>query len=62
MEQVQGMVACVSIATGNITDALKRKGMWNNTLMVWSGDKCVAAVVVCRVRCLPLPCVCLALD
>ena len=56
------MVACVSIATGNITDALKRKGMWNNTLMVWSGDKCVAAVGVCRVRCLPLPCVSLALD
>lgn len=46
---VQGMVACVSIATGNITDALKRKKMWNNTLMVWSGDKCVAGVVVFRV-------------
>jgi arylsulfatase I/J len=35
---VQGMVTCVSIATGNITAALKSKGMWENTLFVWSGD------------------------
>ena len=42
--------------------SLKRKEMWNNTLMVWSGDKCVARVVVFRVQCLPQPCVSLALD
>ena len=35
---VQGMMSCVSIATGNITATLKAKGMWNNTLIVWAGD------------------------
>ena len=33
-----GMSSCVSIATGNVTDALKRQGMWNHTLMVWAAD------------------------
>ena len=35
---IQGMVACVGDATYNVTEALKRKGMWNNTLFIWSSD------------------------
>ena len=35
-ENIQGMVGCVSIATGNITDTLKAKGMWENSLFIWS--------------------------
>lgn len=34
----EGMLTCVSIATGNITNALKSKGMWDNSLIVWSAD------------------------
>jgi arylsulfatase B len=35
---VQGMLTCVSISIGNLTSALKAKGMWDNTLLVFSGD------------------------
>ena len=34
----EGMLSCVSIATGNITDALKAKGMFDNSLIVWAAD------------------------
>ena len=39
-QNVQGMVRCVSLATGNITDAIKAKGLWANSLFIWSADKC----------------------
>eukprot|EP01064_Diplonema_japonicum_P008072 TRINITY_DN15601_c0_g1_i1.p1 TRINITY_DN15601_c0_g1~~TRINITY_DN15601_c0_g1_i1.p1 ORF type:complete len:512 (+),score=90.07 TRINITY_DN15601_c0_g1_i1:51-1538(+) len=35
---MQAMVSCVADATVNITDALKRKNMWDNTLFVWASD------------------------
>eukprot|EP01063_Lacrimia_lanifica_P028197 TRINITY_DN407_c0_g3_i3.p2 TRINITY_DN407_c0_g3~~TRINITY_DN407_c0_g3_i3.p2 ORF type:complete len:400 (+),score=178.57 TRINITY_DN407_c0_g3_i3:349-1548(+) len=35
---INGMMACVADATVNITDALKAKGMWETTLMIWSSD------------------------
>ena len=35
---VQGMLTCVSISVGNLTRTLKSKGMWDNTLLVFSGD------------------------
>jgi arylsulfatase A-like enzyme len=35
---VQGMLTCVSISMGNLTRALQSKGMWDNTLLVFSGD------------------------
>ena len=37
-QKIQGMVTCVSQATGNITDALKAKGMFENSLIVWAAD------------------------
>ena len=37
-QNVQGMVRCVSLATGNITDAIKAKGLWANSLFIWSAD------------------------
>eukprot|EP01006_Ploeotia_vitrea_P031365 TRINITY_DN63688_c0_g2_i1.p1 TRINITY_DN63688_c0_g2~~TRINITY_DN63688_c0_g2_i1.p1 ORF type:complete len:520 (+),score=55.66 TRINITY_DN63688_c0_g2_i1:23-1582(+) len=37
-QTMQAMLTCVDQATGNVTAALKAKGMWNNTLMVWSSD------------------------
>ena len=35
---IQGMLACVGDATHNVTEALKSKGMWDNTLFIWSSD------------------------
>eukprot|EP00971_Amphidinium_carterae_P112443 2226751-Amphidinium_carterae.1 len=36
---MQGMLTCVSEATGNMTLALKaNKYMWNNTLLIWAAD------------------------
>eukprot|EP01063_Lacrimia_lanifica_P001939 TRINITY_DN11001_c0_g2_i2.p1 TRINITY_DN11001_c0_g2~~TRINITY_DN11001_c0_g2_i2.p1 ORF type:complete len:493 (+),score=163.32 TRINITY_DN11001_c0_g2_i2:27-1505(+) len=35
---INGMMTCVAEATMNITNALKAKGMWDNTLMVWASD------------------------
>ena len=35
---MQGMLTCVDEATGKLTSALKAKGMWASTLMLWSAD------------------------
>eukprot|EP01047_Picozoa_sp_COSAG01_P072596 COSAG01_NODE_11586_length_1898_cov_1.642222_2_plen_74_part_00 len=35
---MQAMVSCVSEGTGNVTRALKRAGMWDTTLFLWSSD------------------------
>jgi arylsulfatase B len=35
---MQAMVACVDEGTGNLTAALDARGMWENTLLVWSAD------------------------
>eukprot|EP01059_Diplonema_ambulator_P008473 TRINITY_DN1810_c0_g1_i1.p1 TRINITY_DN1810_c0_g1~~TRINITY_DN1810_c0_g1_i1.p1 ORF type:complete len:503 (+),score=147.16 TRINITY_DN1810_c0_g1_i1:154-1509(+) len=35
---MNAMVSCVAEATVNVTDALKAKGMWENTLFVWASD------------------------
>eukprot|EP01059_Diplonema_ambulator_P001946 TRINITY_DN1159_c0_g1_i1.p1 TRINITY_DN1159_c0_g1~~TRINITY_DN1159_c0_g1_i1.p1 ORF type:complete len:498 (+),score=132.38 TRINITY_DN1159_c0_g1_i1:36-1529(+) len=35
---MQAMVSCVAEATANVTNALKAKGMWDNTLFVWASD------------------------
>merc|ERR1719199_984936 len=32
------MITFLDESVGNITDALKRKGMWDNTLLVYSPD------------------------
>ena len=46
-QNIQGMVTCVSVATGNITDAIKSKGMWENSLFIWSAGKCSEPIDVC---------------
>lgn len=35
---MQAMVSCVSEGTGNVTRALKKAGMWADTLFLWSSD------------------------
>merc|ERR1719277_190938 len=35
---MDGMVKCVDIATKNVTQALKQKGMWADTFFLWSSD------------------------
>ena len=35
---VKAQVSALSEAVGNITDALKRKGMWENSILVFQGD------------------------
>ena len=35
---MQAMLTCVDQATGNLTAALKRHGLWAETLLVWSSD------------------------
>jgi arylsulfatase A-like enzyme len=37
-QTMQAMVSCVSEGTGNVTRALKRTGMWADTLFLWSSD------------------------
>jgi arylsulfatase A-like enzyme len=37
-QTMQAMVACVSEGTGNVTRALKKAGMWDTTLFLWSSD------------------------
>lgn len=34
----RSMLACVDEATANLTAALRRKRMWNSTLMLWTSD------------------------
>ena len=34
----RGMISCCDAGTANISAALKRKGMWNTTLMLWASD------------------------
>lgn len=41
-ETYEGMLTCVSIATGNITDALKAKGMFDNSLIIWAAGASLA--------------------
>jgi arylsulfatase A-like enzyme len=38
LESYRGMIACADRAAGDIVDALRRQGMWANTLMLWSSD------------------------
>ena len=35
---MQAMVSCVSEGTGNVSRALKKAGMWDTTLFLWSSD------------------------
>ena len=35
---IQAMVSCIAEATMNVTRALKARGMWNETFMMWSSD------------------------
>jgi arylsulfatase A-like enzyme len=41
-----GMASALDDSVGNITRTLKEVGMWPNTLVVFSSDKCVGATVV----------------
>ena len=34
----RGMISCCDAGTANISAALKRKGMWDATLMLWASD------------------------
>jgi len=34
----EGMTHCLDNGIGNVTDALKRRGMWNQTLVIFSSD------------------------
>lgn len=34
----QGMLTCIDGVTGNVTRALRRRGMWANTFLLWSSD------------------------
>ena len=36
------MVSVVDESVGNVTKALKSTGMWDNSVVVWMTDKCVA--------------------
>ena len=36
------MVSVVDESVGNVTKALKSTGMWENSVVVWMTDKCVA--------------------
>ena len=38
LRHYRGMIACADEATRNITEALQRRDMWKDTLMVWSSD------------------------
>jgi arylsulfatase A-like enzyme len=51
---VQGMLTCVSISVGNLTRALKSKGMWDTTLFVFSGDNVSSFVCEAFLRLLRL--------
>lgn len=35
---MQAMLTCADEVTKNVTDTLKAKGMWDDTLPVWSSD------------------------
>ena len=37
-QTMQAMVGCVSEGTGNVSRALKKAGMWDSTLFLWSSD------------------------
>jgi arylsulfatase I/J len=37
-QTMQAMMSCVSEGTGNVTRALKKAGMWETTLFLWSSD------------------------
>jgi arylsulfatase A-like enzyme len=41
-----GMASALDDSVGNITRTLKEVGMWPNTLVIFSSDKCVGATVV----------------
>ena len=41
-----GMASALDDSVGNITRTLKAVGMWPNTLLIFSSDKCVGATAV----------------
>ena len=54
-----GMASALDDSVGNITRTLKEVGMWPNTLVIFSSDKCVGATVVYYFICFavtPAPC------